>query len=263
MPWCNSLRQRSRLGLFILLVVAFALRSWAATFALNPSADALVTTGPSGNLSGNNYGAAGALSVAAPGLAQGEFQSVLQFSLAGAKTSFDSQFGAGQWAVQSATLQLTATAPGNPLFNPSSAGQFAVSWMQNDGWAEGAGTPQAPTTTGITFASLGGFLSGTDETLGTFGFNGATSGTATYTLNLTPGLSADILAGTAVSLRMFAADTSVSYLSDSRNFPTASARPVLTIAGMPEPGTLTLVGLGLILQRRCLRGCFGKMKPRA
>jgi hypothetical protein len=211
----TSLRQRSRLDFLILLAVAFALPSWAATFTLNPSADALVTTGPSGNLSGNNYGAAGALSVAAPGLAQGKFQSVLQFSLAGARTSFDSQFGAGQWTVQSVTLQLTATAPGNPLFNPSSAGQFTVSWMQNDGWIEGVGTPQAPTTTGITFASLGGFLSGTDETLGTFGFNGATSGTATYTLSLTPGPSADILAGTPASLRMFAANSSVSYLSDS------------------------------------------------
>jgi ABC-type tungstate transport system permease subunit len=36
-------------------------------------------TGPCSNLSENNYGGAGALSVAAPGLVNGEFQSVLHF----------------------------------------------------------------------------------------------------------------------------------------------------------------------------------------
>src|SRR5215472_9144063 len=107
-----------------------ALPGLAATFPLNPSADAFVTAGPTGNLSGNNYGAAGALSVAAPGLANGEFQSVLRFDLSGAKASFDTQYGAGQWSIQSISLSLTATAPGNPIFNASAAGQFRVSWMQ-------------------------------------------------------------------------------------------------------------------------------------
>ncbi len=46
-----------------------ALSAQAAIFTLNPSADAFVTTRPSGNLSGDNYGGAGALSVAGPGLA--------------------------------------------------------------------------------------------------------------------------------------------------------------------------------------------------
>src|SRR5689334_8158093 len=101
-----------------------ALPLHAATFTLNPSADAFVTTGPTANLSGNNYGGAGALSVAAPGLANGEFQSVLRFDLSGAKSSFDTQFGAGQWSIQSISLALTATAPNNAIFNASAAGQF-------------------------------------------------------------------------------------------------------------------------------------------
>src|SRR6266850_2517656 len=71
------------------------LPAWGATFSLNPSSDAFVTTGASASLSGNNYGGAGALSVAAANAPQGEFQSVLQFSLSGAKSSFDTQFGAG------------------------------------------------------------------------------------------------------------------------------------------------------------------------
>src|SRR5262245_12507685 len=112
------------------MVSAFAfISSPAATFSLNPGADAFVTSGTSGNLSNNNYGGAGALSVAAPGLAQGEFQSVLQFNLSGAKSSFDSQFGVGQWSIQSVTLQLTAAAPNNPIFNASGAGQLGISWM--------------------------------------------------------------------------------------------------------------------------------------
>src|SRR5436190_7014118 len=87
-----------------LMISLLCLNGLAATFMLNPVADAFVTTGPSGNLSNNNYGGAGALSVAAPNLSQGEFQSVLQFNLSGAKSAFDSQFGAGQWTIQSVTL---------------------------------------------------------------------------------------------------------------------------------------------------------------
>jgi len=136
--------------------------------------DAFVTTGPSGNLSGNNYGGAGALSVAAPGLSKGEFQSVLQFDLSGAVTSFNTQFGAGQWNIQSITLSLTATSPNNAIFNSSAAGQFGISWMQNDSWTEGTGTPAAPTTTGITYSSLPSYTGAGDESLGTFSFNGDT-----------------------------------------------------------------------------------------
>jgi hypothetical protein len=90
--------------------------SWSASFSLNPGADAFVTTGSSGDLSHNNYGAAGALSLAAPGLPSGEFQSVLQFRLSGAKNAFDAQYGAGQWSVQSAKLQLTTASPKNLMF---------------------------------------------------------------------------------------------------------------------------------------------------
>jgi len=217
---------------------------FSATFGLNPSLDAFVTTGPSGNLSGNNYGGAGALGISAPGLAQGEFQSVLQFNLSAARTSFDSQFGVGLWSIQSVVLQLTATSPNNAIFNSSAAGQFSISWMQNDGWTEGTGTPAAPTTTGITFGTLSNFVSAADEPLGTFSFNGATSGSFTCTLNLAPSFAADILAGSTASLRMFAADAIVSYLTDSRSFGTASARPLLTITAVPEPATICFLLLG-------------------
>ena len=121
----------------------------AATISLNPFEDAFVS---SANAS-SNYGGAGSLSAAAVGLPKGEFQSVLKFDLTSAKTSFDSTFGAGLWAIDSITLQFTATPPNNAIFNGSgttpanSAGQFSVRWMQNDTWTEGIGTPAVPTAT--------------------------------------------------------------------------------------------------------------------
>jgi hypothetical protein len=229
--WCFS----------VLSLLSFICSSvLAASSSLNPSADAFVTTGPTANLSNNNYGGAGALSIAAPNLSQGEFQSVLQFNLSSVKTAFDTQFGVGQWSIQSISLQFTAAAPNNAIFNTPAAGQFAISWMQNDAWTEGTGTPMAPTTTGITFSTLNTFLSPADETLGTFGFNGATTGTAIYALGLSPSFSADVFVGNTVSFRMFAADSAVSGVFDSRSFGTASARPLLTITAVPEPTSIAL-----------------------
>ncbi len=248
--WLRYATEKSHMKLFAcrcvpaiaLLVCAVSPVSFGATSNLNPTMDAFVTTGSSGNLANNNYGGAGAISVAGPGLSQGEFQSVLQFDTSAAKASFDSLFGAGLWTVQSMTLQLTATAPNNSIFNASAGGGFNVFWMQNDGWAEGTGTPAAPTTTGITFSTLSNFVSGADQSLGTFAFNGATNGSFSYSLKLTPSVSQDILSGSMLSLRLFAADSSVSYISDSRNFGNASARPLLTITAVPEPGLCSLLG---------------------
>jgi hypothetical protein len=241
------------------VVVAFlcgllAPSTWAATFNLNPSLDAFVAVGPAGVLATNNYGGAGVLAVASSAAPKGEFQSVLQFDMSTAKTAFDTQFGAGQWNVQSMTLQFTASPPNNAIFNGAAAGQFGISWMQNDGWVEGTGSPGLPGTTGITFNILQGLISGSDQSLGTFAFNGATNGTVTYTLGLSSGLVSDLLAGSNASLRLFAADSSVSALFNSRNFGTAASRPLLTITAVPEPGALALGAevLGVFLARRTL-----------
>jgi len=223
-----------------------ALPTPAASFGTNSIADSFVATGATGSLVNNNYGGGGALSIAAAALSEGEFQNVLRFNLAGAQNSFDSLYGPGQWTVQSLTLQLTATAPNNALFNTSGAGQFGISRMQIGSWTEGAGTPGAPAATGLTFNSLtNSFISGGDESLGTFSFGGGTNGANIYTLSLAGNLSADVLAGNVLSLRLFAADNTVSYLFNAREFGAAANRPLLTVSAVPEPASVVFGALGI------------------
>ena len=227
-----------------ILLMAIRCLCGAASYTTNPIADAFVTTGPSGNLSGDNFGAAGALAIAASGLPQGQFQSVLKFDLSGARNSFDLQFGAGLWTPQSVTLQLTASPHGNAIFNNVAAGQFNVSLMQNNSWVEGTGTGGIPTTDGISFNSLQSTFvnNASDEALGTFGFGGGTSGANNYALVLAPGLVAKLLAGDVLSPRLFAADNSLSYLFGSR---ASGAGPQLTVIAVPEPGSIAVGLLGL------------------
>ncbi len=218
----------------------------AASFSTGSISDAFVATGPSGNLSGNNFGSAGALAIAATGLPQGEFQSVLQFDLSGARNSFDAQFGVGQWSLQSATLQLTSSPHNNAIFNNVAAGQFNVSLMQNNGWVEGTGTGGVPTTDGISYNSLQStYINNVlDQSLGTFSFPGGTSGANSYSLSLASGLSDDLLAGTHLSLRLYAADNQVSYLFSSR-MGGVVVQPELMVTVVPEPATLSLCLIGV------------------
>ncbi len=219
---------------------AIASSGKSATISLNPTADAFVSSANPAY----NYGGAGALQVSAAGLPAGEFESVLQFDLSSAKSSFDATFGSGQWSVQSETLQLTAFVGRNPIFNQPAAGQFAVSWMQNDTWTEGSGTPMAPGGTGITFNSLPSFLSSSDQTLGTFSFDGSTSGTFNYSLALATGLVGDADTGGLTSLRLLATDTMMSALFNSRSFAIAASRPVLTIVATAAPPSWNYNGSG-------------------
>ncbi len=243
-----------------MLIALSTFSGQAATFSTNSSSDAFVTTGPAGQLSTNNYGGAGSLGVAmqsSTGNTQGSFQSVLQFNTAGDLSAFNSQYGAGRWTIQSVTLQLNATPANNNIFNPVHAGQFGISFMQNNSWTEGNGTPTSVSTTGgITYSTLPNFLGAGDENLGTFSFNGVTNGLSVYTLSLTPAFTADLLAGGVVSFDMFAADNSINYLFNSRNFGTAADRPLLTINAVPEPtaAVLCLGGLGMFAAARLGRG---------
>jgi len=235
-------------GLISMLVLAWGVGSAAigATYSSTPVADAFVATGASGNLVSNNYGGGGALAVAAPGLPNGEFQSVIKFDLSAARAALDAQFGQGGWSVQSVLLQLSSSPHNNAIYNNVAAGQFGVSLMANGSWIEGTGNASSPANNGISFSSLQGvYLSAADQALGTFAFDGGTSGENSYSLALSPGLNADVLAGGAVSLRLFAADSAVSYLFSSRAALPVASEPQLVIEAVPEPRGLAWFGLVL------------------
>jgi hypothetical protein len=238
-----------------LLVTVLCSERFSIAFAASTStiaiSDAFVATGPTGNLSDNNYGGGGALALAAPGLPNGEFQSVIKFGFSGVRNSFDAQFGAGGWSVQSVSLQLSSSPHSNPVYNEIAPGLFGVSLMQNNGWLEGTGNASNPAANGISYSTLQSTFinSAVDRALGTFSFPGGTSGLNSYALDLSPDLTADILGGSDVSLRLFAADNSVSYLFSSRA--QTSGQPQLVITAVPEPSTVALLTLasGLLLWR--------------
>jgi hypothetical protein len=237
-----------------LLLSIGASASFAAslTVNLNPSADAFV----SNNNPNSNYGGAGALEVSGSASSTGAFESVLMFAESTAKSAFDTQFGANGWTVTGASLTLVSATVNNALFNAQSSGTVAATWMQNNTWTEGTGTPMNPTSTGITASTLPSFLGGNDQSLGSFFFNsplsGASGTSATYPLTLSSGIINDISAGNLTSMELAPADANVSYLVNSRSFVTTSFRPILSItaAPVPEPSTLALILAGGVV-------CFG------
>jgi len=236
-------------------ILLVALPASGASVTATAFSDAFVATGPTGNLSGNNFGSAGALAISAGALPNGEFQSVVQFDLSAARNSFDSLFGAGLWTAESVTLRLTSTPHNNPIFNDPAAGRFSVSLMQNNSWVEGTGTGGVPTTDGISFNSLQSTYinPATDQDLGTFTFGGGSSGANTYELGLSSSLITKLLAGDDLSLRLYAADNGISYLFSSRA--NVAAGPQLTIIAVPEPANLSfwLGGLAMVTLWRWTR----------
>lgn len=245
--------------------LAFTASATTSTYSTISTADAFVTSGTASGANPNdNYGGAGALMVAGSASGNGTFDTLLKFDLSAAKTQFDTQLGVGNWTLTNITLTLAGNFatqgahPNNAIFPTINAGNFSINWLANDTWLEGTGTPSSPTTDGVTFNTLASFTSGSDEALGGFSFSPPGNNVqATWTLGMTSGFVSDITAGSTASLLLAPADSTVSYLFNSRSFGTAANRPLLslTVQTVPEPASIfyVLAGFASLIGIRRLR----------
>ena len=184
------------------------------------------TDNPEGtDLTGLNFGGAGTLVVAPAASVKGEFQSVLKFNLTNAVAMFNTNYGAGNWTITNISLELTSNygtsnvQPNNAIFPVINGGQFVIEWLSNDDWVEGTGTPNLPTTDGVTCDSLPDLLSGAHEILCTNTYAPPGNNVpVTYTLPLNTNLVADVSGGGDVTFLFYAADDQIGYLFNSYSY---------------------------------------------
>jgi hypothetical protein len=214
------------------------------TCTITNYADAFLAAGSPANpegadLTGLNFGAAGLLAIAPAASVKGEFQSILKFNLSNGIALFNTTYGANNWTVSGVSLELTSNfgvagvQPNNPIFNVISGGQFVIEWLSDDDWVEGTGTPNIPTTDGVTYDSLPSLLMGLHEILCTNTYTPpGIDVPVTWTLPLNTNLVADIAAGGDVTFLFYAADNQVGYLFNSQNFGQGNA-PLIHVAANP------------------------------
>lgn len=214
----------------ILLFIWPSLSEAQVTYTMTTSEDAFLATGssniPAGSdLTGLNFGAAGTLAISPPSAVKGEFQSVLEFNLAGAVTLFNATYGTNGWSITGISLELTSNygtsgvQPNNSIFNVIGGGNFVIEWLSNDDWIEGTGTPNLPTTDGVTYDSLPDLLSGRHEILCTNSYSPPGDNVPiTYTLPLDTNLVGNAASGGDVSLLFYAADNQIGYLFNSHEY---------------------------------------------
>lgn len=214
----------------ILLLVLPSISEAQVTYTTTTSEDAFLATGSSNNpdgsdLTGLNYGAAGTLAISPPSAVKGEFQSVLNFNLAGAVTLFNATYGTNGWRITGISLELTSNfgtsgvQPNNPIFNVVSGGNFIIEWLSDSDWTEGTGTPNLPTTDGVTYDSLPDLLLFPHEILCTNNYSPPGDNVPiTYALPLNTNLVSDAASGGDVSLLFYAADNQIGYLFNSHEF---------------------------------------------
>ncbi|HEX4343182.1 MAG TPA: hypothetical protein VH255_07310 [Verrucomicrobiae bacterium] len=224
----------------------------------NTTADTFV----SGANPGLNYGNAGTLAIAPAGSPKGEFDSVIKFNFASTIAQFNALYGVNQWQITGLTLYLSSnfgtngSIPSNTLFNTIQSGNFGIDWLSGDNWVEGSGGGNGgtgfPGNSSVSFNSISNLFLAGSSSLGTFLYNPPGNNVYTnYALPLNTGLVSDAMNGGDVSLYLFAADSQISYLFNSRSF--ASGNPELVVSVIPEPTVISLAAMmatGLFLRRK-------------
>lgn len=248
----------------ILLLVLPSLGGAQVTYSTTTSADAFLATGSPDNaagtnLTGLNFGAAGTLAISPASADKGEFQSLVQFNLAGAVTLFNNTYGTNGWTITAISLELTSNyatngvQPNNAIFNVISGGNFVIQWLSTNNWPEGTGTPNLPTMDGVTYDSLPGLLSSDHEILCTNTYTPPGDNVpVTYALPLNTNLVNEAANGGDVSLLFYAADNQIGYLFNSHEYGRGNdplmhvtASPSLEItSGYFTNGLFHLTGIG-------------------
>jgi len=230
-------------------------------------ADAFLATGSPNNpegtdLTGLNFGGAGTLVVAPAASVKGKFQSVIKFNLSNAVAMFNTNYGVGNWTITNISLELTSNygtsnvQPNNAIFPVINGGNFVIEWLSNDDWVEGTGTPNLPTTDGVTYDSLPDLLSGAHEILCTNTYVPPGNNVpVTYTLPLDTNLVADVSGGGDVTFLFYAADDQIAYLFNSYSYgrgneplihvtATLNTVPLKILSGYFTNGLFHLTGIG-------------------
>jgi hypothetical protein len=219
----------------ILTAIAFALRG--ATVSVVPDADSLLRSlAPT-----CNYGIGGALSVSGSAAANGSgdqnglFDTLLRFPIGNATASLNSALGGEDWIVTEARLVLTEMAvPDNAMFNRG-VGAFEIRWVASDGWLEGTGKPNAPTTDGVAWQDLSLILnSNVDESLGLF-TNSGVNGQVSFNLALSERFIVDMHQDAELSLYLTARSPDIGFTFNSRNFGNTNTQPMLVITAAANP----------------------------
>jgi hypothetical protein len=261
------MNRRRAIVFAIMLLCPGAIAEAQITYTGMDYADAFLATGSSNNpagtdLTGLNFGAAGILVVAPAASVKGEFQSVLKFNLSDAVALFNTNYGVGNWTITAISLALTSNygtggvQPNNAIFPVVNGGQFVIEWLSDDDWVEGTGTPNLPTTDGVTYDSLPGLLSGAYEILCTNTYVPPGNNVpVTYLLPLATNLVNDVSGGGDVTFLLYAADDQIGYLFNSYNYgrgneplidvtATVYAVPLKILSGYFTNGLFHLTGIG-------------------
>jgi hypothetical protein len=228
----------------VLAAAAFPASLLAQTTTLSPVVDAntYVSSGqPTTSFSGK-----GAMEIAGPTTAQNNTEeSLVQFNTATIQSDFNTDYGAGNWAVTAVTLTLFSNfpqggvQPGNSSFNVIAPGGFELDWLSANNWTQSE----------ITYNYMPNLLPGTGnnalDSLGDFNYQANGTSPVTWSLNLDPNMVREIDSGGLITI--FGQPTAGSTVGYLFNTTTQGNPPVLsvTVTEVPEPGIMALLVSGL------------------